>query len=107
MSEKHLIPVGEILDEHVELSLADLARRGAVHLELIIELVQEGVLEPQGEAPEYWRFSGPDLLRLRRAINLQRDLELNLPGIALAMELLDELEELRAKTARLERHLFR
>lgn len=107
MNQKHLIPVGEILDERVELSLADLAQRGSVHLELIIELVQEGVLEPQGETPELWRFSGPDLLRLRRAIHLQRDLELNLPGIALAMELLDELEELRAKTARLERHLFR
>lgn len=106
MSENPLIPIAEILDESLELSLKDLARRGAVHVEIIIELVQEGVLEPQGPAPDQWRFRGPDLIRLRRAINLQRDLELNLPGIALAIELLDELDLLRAKLERLERHRF-
>jgi len=106
MSEKRLIPVGEILDENVELSLTDLARRSAVHIEIIIELVQEGVLEPRGKVPEQWRFSGPDLIRLHRALNLQRDLELNLPGIALALDLLDELDELRTKIERLERHMF-
>lgn len=106
MSENPLIPIAEILDESLELSLKDLARRGAVHVEIIIELVQEGVLEPQGPAPDQWLFRGPDLIRLRRAINLQRDLELNLPGIALAIELLDELDLLRAKLERLERHRF-
>ncbi len=103
MSEKRLIPIGEILDENVTLSLNELAQRGAVHIEIIVELVQEGVLEPQGEEQEQWRFTGPDLIRLRRALNLQRDLELNLPGIALALDLLDELDELRAKIERLER----
>jgi chaperone modulatory protein CbpM len=103
MSEHPLIPVAEILDENLELSLTDLTQRYAVEVEIIIELVQEGVLEPQGPRPEEWRFRGPDLIRLRRAINLQRDLELNLPGIALALDLLDELEELRAKIERMER----
>lgn len=106
MSEKRLIPIGEILDENLELSLTDLAHRGSVHIEIIIELVEEGVLEPQGRSPEQWRFTGPDLIRLRRAINLQRDLELNLPGIALAMELLDELDELRSRIRQLEKPFF-
>lgn len=106
MSEKRLIPIGEILDENLELSLTDLAHRGSVHIEIIIELVEEGVLEPQGRSPEQWRFTGPDLIRLRRAINLQRDLELNLPGIALAMELLDELDELRSRLRQLEKPFF-
>lgn len=106
MSEKHLIPIGEILDENLELSLSDLAHRGSVHIEIIIELVEEGVLEPQGRSPEQWRFTGPDLLRLHRALSLQRDLEVNLPGIALALDLLDELDELRTKLDRLERRMF-
>ncbi len=106
MGEKRLIPIAEILDENLTLSLAELAQRGSVHIEIIIELVQEGVLEPQGEEPEQWRFSGPDLIRMRRALNLQRDLEINVPGIALALELLDELDELRTKIERLERGLF-
>lgn len=107
MSENPLIPLGEVLDENVELSLTDLAQRGSVHIEIIVELVQEGVLEPQGHTPEQWRFSGPDLLRLHRALNLQRDLELNLPGIALALDLLDELDELRSRLNRLEKQLYR
>lgn len=105
MGEKHPVPVGEILDESVKLSLTELAQRGSVHIEIIVELVQEGVLEPQGEKPEQWRFTGPDLIRLRRALNLQRDLDLNLPGIALAIDLLEELDELRAKIERMERHM--
>lgn len=106
MSEKRLIPIGEILDENFELTLTELAQRGSVRIELIIELVQEGVLEPQGEKPEQWRFTGPDLIRLHRALNLQRDLELNLPGIALAIDLLEELDDLRAKIERMERHML-
>ncbi len=106
MSDPPLTPIAELLDEDLVFSLNDLAQRGAVHVEVIIELVEEGVLEPEGKAPEQWRFRGPDLVRLHRAINLQRDLELNLPGIALAIELLDELDELRAKLERLERYRF-
>ncbi len=106
MSEKRLIPIGEILDENLELTLSELAQRGPVHIEIIVELVQEGVLEPRGEQPEQWRFTGPDLIRLRRALNLQRDLELNLPGIALAIDLLEELDDLRAKIERMERHML-
>ena len=105
MSENPLIPIGEILDESLELSLSDLTQRFAVRVEIIIELVQEGVLEPRGPRPEEWRFRGPDLIRLRRAINLQRDLELNLPGIALALDLLDELDELRKKIEHIERRM--
>jgi hypothetical protein len=36
---------------------------------------------------------------VRRALRLQHDLELNLPGAALALELLDEIERLRAACA--------
>jgi chaperone modulatory protein CbpM len=35
------------------------------------------------------------LRRARTALRLQRDLEINLPGVALALELMEELERLR------------
>lgn len=106
MSEKRLIPIGEILDETIELSLSDLAQRCACETHLIIEMVEEGVLEPQGRRPEEWQFRGPDLVRLRRALRLQQDLEVNLPGIALAMDLLEELDDLRARIRVLERQFI-
>lgn len=107
MSNKRLIPVSEVLDETIELSLTELSQRCVCKTEFIIEMVDEGVLEPQGDRPEEWHFSGPDLIRLRRALRLQQDLEVNLPGIALAMDLLEELDDLRARLRQLERRFPR
>ncbi|MFU8837092.1 MAG: chaperone modulator CbpM [Thiohalomonadaceae bacterium] len=99
---RELLPLGEIIDEHVRLNLDQLVQRCDVELELVIALVHEGALEPRGEAPEEWSFSGPDLIRLQRARRLQRDLEVNLAGVALALDLLDELDSLRQRLRQLE-----
>lgn len=102
MTEKRMIPIGEILDETIELTLTDMAQRCEVKAEFIVAMVYEGVLEPSGNKPDEWQFGGQDLLRLRRALRLQQDLGVNLPGAALALELLEELENLRLRLRRLE-----
>jgi chaperone modulatory protein CbpM len=86
-----------ILEEQTQLTLADLCRACAVHAEKIIELVDVGVLEPLGREPSRWRFGGASLHRARMALRLQRDLDIDLAGAALALELLDEIESLRAR----------
>jgi chaperone modulatory protein CbpM len=86
-----------ILEEHSQLTLADLCRACTVHAERIIELVDAGILEPQGREPARWIFAGNSLQRARTALRLQRDLELNLAGAALALELLDEIDSLKAQ----------
>ncbi|MGV8990646.1 MAG: chaperone modulator CbpM [Thiobacillus sp.] len=86
-----------ILEEQTQLTLADLCRACAVHEERIIELVDMGVLEPQGREPARWVFGGASLHRARVAMRLQRDLEIDLAGAALALELLDEIASLRAR----------
>jgi chaperone modulatory protein CbpM len=92
--EKKLLS-GEIFEEYTVLSVDDLSRLCAVDKTFIVELVEEGVLSViEIEATE-WRFQGTALRRARMALRLQRDLEINLPGVALALELLEELERLR------------
>jgi chaperone modulatory protein CbpM len=86
-----------ILEEQTQLTLADLCRACDVHAERIIELVDAGVLEPQGREPARWIFTGASLHRARKALRLQRDLDIDLAGAALALELLDEIESLRAR----------
>ena len=86
-----------ILEEQVGLSLSEVSRACAVHAEMIVELVNEGVLAPDGREPHRWRFTGLHVRRATVALRLQRDLGLNLAGAALALELLDELEALRAQ----------
>ncbi len=86
---------GVIFEEHAVLSIDELSRLCAVDRTYIVELVEEGVLNVVEVQAKEWRFSGAALRRARTALRLQRDLEINLPGVALALELLEEIEELR------------
>jgi chaperone modulatory protein CbpM len=85
----------QVVEEEVQLSLADLCRVCSAERELVLQLVEHGVIEPQGPAPQAWVFTGTSLRRTRVALRLLRDLELNLPGAALAVELLDEIARLQ------------
>jgi chaperone modulatory protein CbpM len=60
-----------------------------------VEFVEEGVLEVAAVDTDEWRFRGGALRRARIAMRLQRDLELNLVGVALALDLMDEIQRLR------------
>lgn len=92
---------GFILEDQTELTLDDLCRACVAEAGLIIQLVEEGVLAPAGQAPEHWRFTGMHLQQAKIAVRLQRDLGVNLQGAALALQLLDEMEVLRARLRRL------
>ena len=94
---------GFILEEQVDLTLADLCRACGTRTELLVELVEEGVLNPSGEAPEVWRFTGVHLRHARVAIRLQRALGVNPAGAALALQLMDELETLRERLRAVDR----
>ena len=93
---------GLILEDQTELSLDDLCRACAAQAGRIVELVDEGLLTPAGVAPREWRFTGVHLHRARVALRLESDLGVNLAGAALALELLEELDTLRARVLRLE-----
>jgi len=87
----------EILDETREVTLAHLTRTCRVHAEWVLELVEEGVLEPLQPGGPQWRFAATSVVRIQKAQRLQRDLGVNLPGIALALELLDRIDALEAR----------
>ena len=86
-----------ILEEQTELTLSEVCRACAVQAEFIVELVEEGVLVPVGREPHRWRFTGVHLRRATVAVRLQRDLGVNIAGAALALQLLDEVERLKAQ----------
>ncbi len=93
---------GEVLEDEIELSLADLCRTCQLPAERVFQLVEEGVIEPLGREPAHWRFHGVSVRRVRCAQRLERDLGVNTAGAALALELLEELERLRVRLRRLE-----
>ncbi len=95
--EPEFVFTGLKLDEEILLSTSDLCRACAVHAEWIVELVEEGILEPEGHDPVTWQFRGPSLRRVQVVLRLQHDLGVNLAGAALVLDLMDELESLRTR----------
>src|SRR5450631_2711176 len=86
---------GAIFEESTMLTIRDLSRMCAVDERHIVEFVEEGVLSVIEITATEWYFTGAALRRTRLALRLERDLELNLAGVALALELMEELEALR------------
>lgn len=98
---------GIVLDERVSFTLETLAEAASVDTALVLLMVDEGLLQPQGGGePNQWRFAAADLRRAQIARRLQRDLAVNLAGAALAVDLLDEIRELRNRVECLEYQLL-
>ena len=89
-----------LLDDATPMTLAELARACRAAEEEVHVWVVEGVLQPIGDSPPEWRFAGPALRRARLAVTLTRELEVNAPGVALALDLMDEIESLKAALKR-------
>jgi chaperone modulatory protein CbpM len=98
MKKELLVISGTLLDETMRFTLVELCRYAKATPERIIEMVDEGVLEPQGASVHTWRFDTKALKRLQIAIRLQNDLGVNLPGSALILDLLEEMETLRQQS---------
>lgn len=63
--------------------------------DVIAEMVSWGIAAPAGNKPEKWLFSQLDYDRIGCATRFREELEINIPGAALALELLDELDKIR------------
>ena len=96
-------PAVELIDDETTFTLAELCRCCAVEAELIEALVEHGILEPTGRHGRHWCFSASSLRRTRITLHLQRDLGVNLAGAALALDLLERIDELDARLRALSR----
>jgi len=90
------ILTGHVIEDKARLTLRELCDSCAVKTEFIIELVDEGLIEVDVENIANEHFSVVTIQRVKKAKRLQRDLGINLAGVALAIELLDEIERLRS-----------
>lgn len=103
---KEIIIIADYTEEII-LSPEQLCEIFGIEVMMIRDLVAYDILVPSGHAPDEWLFDMAQLKRLRTALRLQRDLELNLAGVALVLHMLEELEELRAQTVLLNQHLLK
>ncbi len=103
MVQKNMTAV--FIEEEQTITLADLCRCSALSAERVFDMIDVGIIEPlqQDATSSRWIFSAECVPRLQTALRLQRDLEVNLAGAALALELLDEVKSLRQQVLALRR----
>ena len=92
-----------VVEDELQMSLDELCRACRARQEQVRVWVVEGVLQPSGDSPPTWRFTGASLRRAKLAITLTRELEINTPGVALALDLMDEIDALKARLRRVGR----
>ena len=105
MSKSEIVVI-ESQHEHVLFTLEEVCERCDIHVDIIIEMIEYGIVEPIEQSTEsIWYFNSHALVRLQRAQRLMNGLELNLSGVALSLELMDEIEELQQRIVILSRQL--
>ena len=83
------------------LTLDDVCRTCAVQASFLMDLLEEGVIEPvEGHSPENWRFTSIQVQHVSVAWRLHRDLGVNPAGTAVVLQLLEEVQTLRAELGR-------
>lgn len=78
-------------------TLTEICRSCSVHADWVIELVDQGILDAEGPDPTAWRFQAWSIRRVSRARRLQHDLGVNLAGLALVLDLIEERDRLRTR----------
>jgi len=89
-----------VVDDEACLTLEQLCDACAVEPPWVIHHVEEGLLLPVTGPVDNWRFSSTCLARTRRMRTLERDFDAVPELAALMVDLLEEVEALRARVRR-------
>lgn len=84
----------EIVDEHYIFDLDHFAQACGQSPEWVLQLLEYEILPARTETSIY-QFFGEELTRARRAYRLQRDFEASLSAVAMMLDLIDEVQQLR------------
>jgi len=96
MTQEH---IGTLL-ENATLSIEEIGLSCNVSRDWVVQHVEAGALLAPGAEAADWVFSGRDLQRARRLVDLERTFDANPELAALVADLFDELERLRKRLQR-------
>jgi chaperone modulatory protein CbpM len=88
-----------------ELTLQELCDACQRSSDFIDELIEYGAIQPRGFSIATWRFDAKQLQRIQRMLRLQEDLEVNLAGAVLAVDLMEKIDALETEVEILKKHL--
>ncbi len=93
---------GIVLTDEPTLSLKQLCQDCNLPTQRVTAYIREGIISVDGKTPEEWRFSRLTVIRIRKASRLENDLRLNPAGVALALQLMEQVDSLQQRLKRYE-----
>lgn len=102
---KHSIVSAVLVDEILELSFLDVCKQNDISEEMLLEMLEHGLLDTIMVPSKHLVFSGIHIKRIVSACRLHRDLGINPAGVILALELMDERDDLQQQLQILRRHI--
>lgn len=82
-------------EEWYTLSLLEVTVSFGVSEDIILEIMDEGIIPSHKNERDEFYFGNEDIRRIRTALQLHRDLGVNFAGAALALELMSEIDHLK------------
>lgn len=91
----------------VYFSMEQFCRTVPLPQEHLFEIIELGIIDPIGADSGEWQFNIDMVCAARRAFQLHQQLEVDWPGIALALQLLDQIDDLKNQNQNLRQRLAR
>ena len=96
----------EAIEQGQVYTLREVCLRYCLDSEFVIQCVDFGITEVrEGGKAETWQFPVESVSRLEKAWRLQHDLGLDFTGLAIVLDLLDEIDQLNGRVDSLSRRL--
>ena len=103
--DRNTVITGELLDENTTISFPQVCHMYHISEDVLIELLEHGLIKEITPPVQQVNFNPYMLSRIQSARRLQEDLDVNLQGVILALELRDELDRVRQELVVLRRHI--
>ncbi len=104
MDDKTIV-AGVLMDEQSTISFVDVCQKCNLSEEMLLDMIEHGLCNQQVVHLQTTYFDEKTLSRIQSACRIQHDLGINVPGVVLVLELLDELEQLRNELNILQHHV--
>tara|TARA_Y100000588_G_C14265486_1_gene929668 strand:- start:2219 stop:2551 length:333 start_codon:yes stop_codon:yes gene_type:complete len=100
---EHQIIAGIVVDKSNRITFFEVCERYNIPEQDLIDLIEYGIIDADIDDCKSALFGFDALERIFSALRLKKDLGINTPGIALALELLDKIEHIEREIAILKR----
>ena len=101
---KDRVVTGMLIEETSTYTFIEVCSRYHIPKELLVEMIEQGFFEHPSLEKEQISLEPKELRRIESAFRLHRDLGINLPGVTLALDLLEQMESMRQELEILRKH---